>query len=126
MEFRLPDIGEGVAEGEIVKWLVKAGDAVDEDQPLVEVMTDKATVTIPCPVKGKVEKLLAKDGQVVAVGTPIVVFGNVTAGNIASHGHGHASKSAAGSNGEPPRAETATAVMEEPATDRVLATPATR
>ncbi len=127
MEFRLPDIGEGVAEGEIVKWLVKAGDAVDEDQPLVEVMTDKATVTIPCPVKGKVEKLLAKDGQVVAVGAPIVVFGNVTAGNIASHGHGHAgAKSAGGSNGEPPRAETATAVMEEPATDRVLATPATR
>src|SRR5947209_10152227 len=89
VEFRLPDIGEGVAEGEIVKWLVASGDAVDEDQPLVEVMTDKATVTIPCPVKGKIEKLFAKEGQVVAVGAPIVAFGDVTSGTVAgAHGHG--------------------------------------
>jgi pyruvate dehydrogenase E2 component (dihydrolipoamide acetyltransferase) len=53
-EFKLPDIGEGVVEGEIVKWLVKDGDVVAEDQPLVEVMTDKATVTIPSPKKGRV------------------------------------------------------------------------
>src|SRR5512140_1245908 len=53
-EFKLPDIGEGVVEGEIVKWLVKPGDAIVEDQPLVEVMTDKATVTIPSPRRGKV------------------------------------------------------------------------
>lgn len=129
MDFRLPDIGEGVAEGEIVKWLVAAGDAVDEDQPLVEVMTDKATVTIPCPVKGKVEKLLAKEGQVVAVGAPIVSFGDVTAGNIASaHGHGSAAKQAGSNDKKPPApapTAAATAVMEEPA-DRVLATPATR
>ncbi len=129
MDFKLPDIGEGVAEGEIVKWLVKAGDAVDEDQPLVEVMTDKATVTIPCPVKGVVENLLAKEGQVVAVGAPIVAFGNVTAGSLgAAHGHGHAAKSAGGNDhtrAAPPQAAAATAVLEEPA-DRVLATPATR
>ena len=49
-EFKLPDIGEGVVEGEIVKWLVKAGDVIGEDQPLIEVMTDKATVTIPSPL----------------------------------------------------------------------------
>ena len=53
-EFKLPDIGEGVVEGEIVKWLVKPGDVLTEDQPMVEVMTDKATVTIPSPKAGKV------------------------------------------------------------------------
>src|SRR6476620_5923856 len=57
-EFKLPDIGEGVVEGEIVKWLVKPGDQIVEDQPLVEVMTDKATVTIPSPRRGKVQGTL--------------------------------------------------------------------
>ena len=52
--FKLPDIGEGVAEGEITRWLVKEGDAVKEDQPMVEVMTDKATVTITSPRAGVV------------------------------------------------------------------------
>src|SRR5579862_514787 len=99
MEFRMPDIGEGVAEGEIVRWIAKAGDAIAEDQPLVEVMTDKATVTIPCPVTGKVEKLLAKEGQVVAVGAPIVVFSNVSSGQVAQHGHGHAAHKAAAGDG---------------------------
>ena len=51
-EFKLPDIGEGVTEGEVVNWLVKPGDVVKEDQPMVEVMTDKATVEIPTPVSG--------------------------------------------------------------------------
>ena len=62
-EFKLPDIGEGVVEGEIVKWLVKAGDAVAEDQGLVEVMTDKATVTIGCPRKGRISQLNASIGE---------------------------------------------------------------
>ncbi|MEK7791015.1 MAG: biotin/lipoyl-containing protein, partial [Deltaproteobacteria bacterium] len=62
MDFKLPDIGEGVHEGEIVKWLVKEGDHVSEDQPLVEVMTDKATVEIPSPVKGKIQKIYFKEG----------------------------------------------------------------
>src|SRR3954468_9600778 len=53
-EFKLPGIGEGVTEGEIVKWLVSPGDKVSEDQPIVEVMTDKATVTITAPKAGKV------------------------------------------------------------------------
>ena len=53
-DVRLPDIGEGVAEGEIVRWLVKAGDPVTEEQPLVEVMTDKATVEIPSPRTGTI------------------------------------------------------------------------
>jgi pyruvate dehydrogenase E2 component (dihydrolipoamide acetyltransferase) len=73
-EVKLPDIGEGVAEGEIVRWLVKAGDAVTEDQPLVEVMTDKASVEIPSPRHGVVAGLHAEEGQVVPVGTVIVTI----------------------------------------------------
>ena len=66
-EFKLPDIGEGVVEGEIVKWLIKPGDQVSEDQPMVEVMTDKATVTIPCPKKGRVLELFGKEGDIAKV-----------------------------------------------------------
>src|SRR5439155_1582170 len=74
-EFKLPDIGEGVHEGEVVKWFVKEGDAVKENDPMVEVMTDKVTVQIPSPVTGKILQLRAKEGEVVKVGTTLVVFG---------------------------------------------------
>ena len=77
IEFKLPDIGEGVAEGEIVRWLVNAGDAVSEHQPIVEVMTDKATVEIPSPADGVVSQLIADAGEVVPVGS--VIF-NLEAG----------------------------------------------
>jgi pyruvate/2-oxoglutarate dehydrogenase complex dihydrolipoamide acyltransferase (E2) component len=73
-EFKLPDLGEGVAEGEIVKWLVHEGDSINEDQPMVEVMTDKATVQIPSPAKGKVGKILAKEGQTAKVGDVLVTL----------------------------------------------------
>ena len=73
-EVKLPDIGEGVAEGEIVRWLVQPGEAVKEDQPLVEVMTDKATVDIPSPRKGVVAALHATEGQVVNVGATIITI----------------------------------------------------
>jgi pyruvate dehydrogenase E2 component (dihydrolipoamide acetyltransferase) len=73
-EFRLPDIGEGVVEGEIVKWLVKPGDEITEDQPLVEVMTDKATVTIPSPRRGKVIKTVGKEGEIAKVHQTLVVL----------------------------------------------------
>src|SRR5438105_8369496 len=66
-EFKLPDIGEGVVEGEIVKWLVKPGDQIVEDQPLVEVMTDKATVTIPSPKRGRVLKTHGNEGEIAKV-----------------------------------------------------------
>ncbi|NOT32613.1 MAG: 2-oxo acid dehydrogenase subunit E2 [Candidatus Eisenbacteria bacterium] len=71
-DVKLPDIGEGVAEGEIVRWFVKAGDAVREDQPLVEVMTDKATVEIPSPRNGVIAAVHVAEGKVVPVGTVIV------------------------------------------------------
>src|SRR5450631_2808233 len=73
-EFKLPDIGEGVAEGEIVNWLVQAGDDVTENQEMVEVMTDKATVTIGAPKAGKVAELRFKVGDTVPVGGVLVVF----------------------------------------------------
>ena len=63
-QFILPDIGEGVVEAEVQKWFVKPGDKVVEDQPLVEVMTDKATVTIPSPKRGTITKLMWKEGDV--------------------------------------------------------------
>jgi pyruvate dehydrogenase E2 component (dihydrolipoamide acetyltransferase) len=73
-EFKLPDIGEGVTEGEIVAWLVAPGDVVKEDQPMVEVMTDKATVTITAPKAGTVMETRGKVGQIVAVHTVLLVF----------------------------------------------------
>src|SRR3982751_2359427 len=73
-EFKLPDIGEGVVEGEIVKWLVKAGDQIVEDQPLVEVMTDKATVTIPSPRRGKVVRTVGAEGEIAKLHATLVVL----------------------------------------------------
>jgi pyruvate dehydrogenase E2 component (dihydrolipoamide acetyltransferase) len=71
-QFKLPDIGEGVVEGEIVKWLVGDGDNIHEDQPLVEIMTDKATVEIPSPVAGKVAKRYGDEGGTISVGAVLV------------------------------------------------------
>jgi pyruvate dehydrogenase E2 component (dihydrolipoamide acetyltransferase) len=73
-EFRLPDIGEGVVEGEVVRWLVKEGDTLREDQPMVEVMTDKATVEIPSPRAGKVAQRMFTEGQVCPVGKVLIVI----------------------------------------------------
>lgn len=73
-QFKLPDIAEGVHEGEIVAWHVKPGQAVKEDQDMVEVMTDKATVMIKSPKTATVKELLAKEGQVVKVGDVIITF----------------------------------------------------
>ncbi|MSP24736.1 MAG: 2-oxo acid dehydrogenase subunit E2 [Myxococcales bacterium] len=73
-EFKLPDVGEGVTEGEIVKWLVKLGDAVGEDEPIVEVMTDKATVTITSPKRGTVIAMAGAEGAIVAVGATLLAL----------------------------------------------------
>nr|BAL56302.1 pyruvate dehydrogenase E2 component (dihydrolipoamide acetyltransferase) [uncultured Acetothermia bacterium] len=135
-EFKLPDIGEGVHEGEIVKWLVKEGDFVREDQPMVEVMTDKATVEIPAPRAGKILKLNAKEGEVVKVGSVLVIIEEV--GEAKAEPRREAVTAAA----PPPKPEpepitttiaaTAAAVTAPPPSppmppaQRVLATPATR
>ncbi|PSN84205.1 branched-chain alpha-keto acid dehydrogenase subunit E2 [Candidatus Marsarchaeota G2 archaeon ECH_B_SAG-G16] len=76
-EFKLPDIGEGITEGEIIKWHVKEGDEVKEDQPLLEIMTDKVNAVIPSPVKGKVTKILAKEGEKVRVGQTLLLIEGV-------------------------------------------------
>jgi pyruvate dehydrogenase E2 component (dihydrolipoamide acetyltransferase) len=67
-EFKFPDVGEGIAEGEIVRWLVKEGDSVKEDQDLLEVETDKALITLNSPYTGKVTRLHGKEGDMIKVG----------------------------------------------------------
>ena len=141
VEFKLPDIGEGIAEGEIVRWMVEAGATVGEDEPLVEVMTDKATVEIPSPAAGTILEIRAQEGETVPVGDVIVVIGtegeSSSASSAASSGGAQDGASKQASSGgttatmAPPRsnasASTGGAVAGgAPAGSRVLATPATR
>ncbi len=121
-EFKLPDLGEGVVEGEIVKWLVKEGDVVHEDQGVLEVMTDKATVTVPTPRKGKVLKVLGgKEGDMAKVHTPLVLLEvEGAAGAQPAAAHGQAAAPAAVS------AQMAPAAVAAVSTAKVLATPVTR
>jgi pyruvate dehydrogenase E2 component (dihydrolipoamide acetyltransferase) len=125
LEFKLPDIGEGVVEGEIVRWLVNEGDTLREDQPMVEVMTDKATVEIPSPRAGRVARLLVPAGKLCAVGQAMLVIEEAGAPPKA-----HATQQApavhqtAGPANAPAQAQ-AQAPAVAPA-GKVLATPATR
>jgi pyruvate/2-oxoglutarate dehydrogenase complex dihydrolipoamide acyltransferase (E2) component len=75
-EFKLPDLGEGLTEGEIARWLVSEGQEIGEDEPLVEIQTDKTTVEIPSPAAGTVARILVGEGEVVPVGTVLVVIGD--------------------------------------------------
>jgi 2-oxoisovalerate dehydrogenase E2 component (dihydrolipoyl transacylase) len=72
--FKMPDLGEGTVEAEIVRWYTKPGDLVAEDQAIVEVMTDKASVEVPAPVSGRVVSITGTPGDKVAVGSPLIVF----------------------------------------------------
>src|SRR6202789_3481970 len=72
--FKMPDLGEGTVDAEIVAWHTKPGDAVTEDQLIVEVMTDKAAVEVPAPVSGRVVSITGAPGDKVAVGSPLIVF----------------------------------------------------
>ncbi len=80
-EFKLPDLGEGMQEAEVVEWLVKPGDTLKLDQTMVKVETDKAVVEIPSPVAGRVSEIRVQDGQVAKVGDVLVVFENATSAN---------------------------------------------
>ena len=122
-EFKLPDIGEGVHEGEVVKWFVKEGDPIRENDPVVEVMTDKVTVQIPSPVTGKVLQLRAKEGEVVKVGATLVVFGE--------DGEAPPAASSAGaprpaSSMAPPAPGRVSTPPPPPSSGEVLAAPAVR
>ncbi|MCH7568589.1 MAG: 2-oxo acid dehydrogenase subunit E2 [Nanoarchaeota archaeon] len=75
-EFKFPDVGEGIVEGEIVKWLVKEGDIVKEDQNIVQIETDKAVVDVPSPKSGKILKISFKEGDIIKVGETLVVIGS--------------------------------------------------
>ncbi|HYN35805.1 MAG TPA: biotin/lipoyl-containing protein, partial [Actinomycetota bacterium] len=74
-EFKLPDLGEGMTEAEIDRWLVKEGDTIAEDDPLVDVITDKASAEIPSPFKGVISRIHVQAGEVVPVGTTLVTIG---------------------------------------------------
>ena len=100
-EFKLPDIGEGVVEGEIVEWMVAVGDTVKEDDPILSVMTDKATVEIPAPCDGTVSSIVGEAGDIIPVGGVCIVFD--------VEGDGNASEAAE------PVEEKAPAVEETPA-----------
>ncbi|HSK03210.1 MAG TPA: dihydrolipoamide acetyltransferase family protein [Kofleriaceae bacterium] len=123
--FYMPDIGEGVVEGEIVSWKVKEGDRVKLDQPLVEVMTDKATVELPSPRAGTVLKINYKDGEICPVGKVLVVIqedaaAGASAGQPAAPVAHHAPAA-------PQVSAAAIQVVDATAQrERVLATPATR
>jgi pyruvate dehydrogenase E2 component (dihydrolipoamide acetyltransferase) len=126
VEFKLPDIGEGIHEGEIVKWLVKEGDTIKEDQPLVEVMTDKATVEIPSPAAGEILEIRAQEGEVVKVGSVLVVIGKEGEQPKTDGRKAQAAAPARQDGQEAKSAVAATKTPEAPTKGRVLATPATR
>jgi pyruvate dehydrogenase E2 component (dihydrolipoamide acetyltransferase) len=123
-EFRLPDIGEGVAEGEVVRWLVKEGDALKEDQPMVEIMTDKATVEIGSPRVGRVAKRMFAEGERCPVGKVLIAIEVEGEGAPAAKPSAHAA--------DAPRVVAPTAKIGNKAGNgaaadgSVLATPATR
>jgi pyruvate dehydrogenase E2 component (dihydrolipoamide acetyltransferase) len=112
-QFRLPDIGEGIHEGEIVKWFVKPGDKIQEDDVLCEVQNDKAVVEIPSPVEGTVEEILVQEGTVAVVGDVLVTFDAPGYENLQFKGdHGEEAKAEGEKNTEAQVQATAEAGQE--------------
>ncbi len=105
-EFKLPDIGEGIAEGEIVSWKVEAGQSVKEEDEFVEVMTDKATVTITVPFTGKIAELKAGEGDVVPVGSVIATIDAGAGGDAAEPAKEDAKADAKAESKPEPEAES--------------------
>lgn len=143
---QLPELGEGVTEGELVKWLVKPGDKIESDQPIAEMMTDKATVEVPSPSSGTVTELKAKEGDVVEVGQVLIVIDTEGAAAAKAPEKQEAKKEApqaapatkpaatpapaamaASASAPKPSASSSAMDIYPPAADaKVLATPATR
>jgi pyruvate dehydrogenase E2 component (dihydrolipoamide acetyltransferase) len=126
-EFRLPDVGEGIHEAEILKWLVEVGETVGLNQPMVEIQTDKAVVEIPAPVKGKVAEIRAKPGAVARVGDVIITIAPAD-GQPASQkaaANGQSGRQAAPPEQPTPAPERPTAGIAGPG-QRVLAAPYVR
>ncbi|MDE8653224.1 dihydrolipoamide acetyltransferase family protein [Novosphingobium album (ex Liu et al. 2023)] len=128
--FRLPDIGEGIAEAEIVAWHVKVGDTVEEDGRLADMMTDKATVEMESPVSGKVIEVAGDAGDVIAIGSPLVVIEVEGAGNEEGDGpSGSGAQAVEPARPAPPElaeapvAETPPAPVPAPAMERQQAAP---
>jgi 2-oxoisovalerate dehydrogenase E2 component (dihydrolipoyl transacylase) len=135
--FKMPDIGEGVVEGEVVEWMVAVGDVVKEDDPILSVMTDKATVEIPSPVDGKVTKVIGEAGDILPVGVVCIEFEVEGAGNASASEEAPVKKEAAPAKEEPkatpaptpaPKAaaETAPAPTPAPAAAPVARAPGTK
>jgi len=127
--FKLPDLGEGTVEAEIVSWRVKPGDEVSEDDVLVEVMTEKAAVEVPAPVGGRIVSTTGQAGDTVAVGAELVVLETAAAGAAekgpgGANGHGVARQSPAAA--VPASAGGARAVAVSDPNRRVLTSPAIR
>src|SRR6478672_11588288 len=125
--FYMPDIGEGVVEGEIVSWKVKVGDRVKLDQPLVEVMTDKATVELPSPRAGTIVQIHYQDGQICPVGQILVTI-EEEGGAAASAGNGQPGHAAPGpaappAQTAPPPAQTAPPAGPRPRSPTHMASP---
>ncbi|HJR45601.1 MAG TPA: dihydrolipoamide acetyltransferase family protein [Actinomycetota bacterium] len=121
-DFLLPDLGEGLTEAEIDRWLVTEGDTVAEDDPLVEVITDKATAEIPSPFAGTVVKIHVPQGTVVPVGTALVTIGEVGAEVAPTQAAGRA----AAPSPPPPPAQRAAAVGTSASSVVVKAMPPVR
>ncbi|MFW3611252.1 dihydrolipoamide acetyltransferase family protein [Staphylococcus caprae] len=118
-EFRLPDIGEGIHEGEIVKWFVKAGDTIEEDDVLAEVQNDKSVVEIPSPVSGTVEEVLVDEGTVAVVGDVIVKIDAPDAEEMqfkGSHSDDDSSKQEEQQEEAPAKEETTSSQSQETST----------
>lgn len=108
-EFILPDLGEGITEGEIRKWLVKQGDSIEEHQTILELETDKAIVEVPSPKKGKIIKINKEEGEIVKVGEVLMAI--IEEGEMTE---------------ERPKSVSVVGVLPEEEGESVLATPAVR
>jgi len=125
-EFKFPDIGEGIVEGEIVRWLVQEGESIEEDQPVVEVLTDKATVEIPSPLKGKIAKRIGEEGDLIEVGATLVVIEEEGDEEVKAPVEGSPQAQVEEPQAGAPRTRTAPKHDRQPTQGPVLATPAVR